>query len=90
MDKLANWPNVLTQFRNMVNTSEKTAQSLLPDVSTPLRLMHMISRNKLTRNYTAIEANFLYAAMHIACMMELQFRKDTCPDLPERLDGLVQ
>jgi len=90
MDKMANWPNVLTQFRNMVNTSEKTAQSLLPNVSTPLRLMHMISRNKLTRNYTAIEANFLYAAMHIACMTELQFRKDTCPDLPERLDELVQ
>jgi hypothetical protein len=90
MDKMANWPSVLTQFQKMVNTSEKTVGSPSLELSTPLRIMDMISRNKSTRNYTAIEANFLYAAMHIACMRELQFRKDTCPDLPEALDGLFQ
>ena len=42
-----------------------------------------------TSKYTSLEANFLFAAMHLACMKEFGF-KDTCPDLPDNLDGLVR
>jgi hypothetical protein len=89
LDKLANWPKVLVEFRDMLKMSQRTVEVAPPHLSTPFRLLRLILSNNTTQRYTAIEANFLYAAMHIACMMELGFHIGTCPDLPENLDGLV-
>jgi len=90
MDKLANWPSMLTQFRDVLNTSKRTFQLPPQTLPTPFRLLRLIARNNTSRNYNAIEANFLYAAMHLACMKELHFQRDTCPDLPESIDALVR
>jgi len=91
MDKLADWPAVMCQFQKMLKKSRKTVQVSTPrDQSAPLRLLRLIACNNNTRSYNAIEANFLYAAMHIACMKELRFSVETCPDLPENLNGLVR
>ena len=90
LDKLANWPNVLVDFRNMLDNSQRTVEIAPAHLSSPFRLLRFIVGNNMTQRYTAIEANFLYAAMHLACMQHLHFRTETCPDLPENLDGLVQ
>lgn len=92
MDKLGDWPAVLEQFKKTVAKSKKTFHlSATPqDRSAPFRLLGLIARNNTTQSYTAIEANFLYAAMHIACMKELRFQKEACPDLPENLDALAR
>jgi DNA polymerase III epsilon subunit-like protein len=90
LDKLANWPNVLVEFHNMLNNTQRTVEVAPPGLSTPFRLLRLIVQNNTTHRHTAIEANFLYAAMHIACMKELRFHRETCPDLPESSDGLVQ
>jgi hypothetical protein len=92
MDKMANWPEVLEQFRTTIAKSKKTALfcSMPQDRRGPFSLLRLISRNHTSRNYNAIEGNFLYAAMHIACMKELCFQKEVCPDLPDSLDALVR
>jgi hypothetical protein len=93
MDKLENWPKVLDQFRTTLEKSKKTTQFMsnpTQDRCGPLRLLRLIARNNTTKNYTAIEANFLYAAMHIACMNELRFQNELCPDLPDNLDSLLR
>ena len=91
MDKLANWPAVLGHFQKTLVKSKKTTFASTPQGrSAPFRLLRLIARNNTTKNYTAIEANFLYAAMHIACMKELRFPADICPDLPENLNVLVR
>lgn len=91
MDKLANWPEVLKQFQKMLEKSgKKIESSSRPQaVHAPIHLLRMIVRNDMMKNYTFIEANMLYAAMHIACMKDLRFSVETCPDLPESIDGLV-
>lgn len=92
MDKLANWPAVLEEFKKTLTKSKKTVNfdSAAQDRSCPFRLLRLIARNNTTRNYTAIEANFLYAAMHIAFMNELRFKNEACPDLPENLDSMIR
>jgi hypothetical protein len=92
MEKLADWPKVLREYRQILSKSKKTAKFSTPPASqsSPFRLLSLIARNQTTKNYTAIEANFLYAAMHIACMKELCFPKEACPDLPDDIDALVQ
>jgi hypothetical protein len=90
MDKMANWPQVLQGFKDVLKKSQKTVQVPPEDLSTPFRLLRLIARNNTSKNYNATEANFLYAAMHIACMKELRFQSGACPDLPENLDGLVR
>ena len=57
--------------------------------SVPLRLLHMISKNHASSKYTAIENNFLLAAMHIACMSEFLFPCDSIPDLLDKFEKLV-
>ena len=61
-----------------------------PDSTGPLRLVRMIERNNVTRGYTAVEANFLFAAMHLACMKDLNFSCEVCPDLPDPNDILIR
>jgi len=90
MDKLANWPSVLNQFKDMLTKSSKPVEFTPDERSTPFRLLRHIARNNMAKNYTAIESNFLFAAMHLACMKEFQFQRDTCPDLPENLDITVR
>jgi hypothetical protein len=83
---------ILDQFQATVMKSKKTAQfSLTPhDRSGSFCLLHLIAHNNTTKNYTAIEANFLYAAMHITCMKDLHFQNEICPDLPDNLDALLR
>jgi hypothetical protein len=92
LDKLANWPLVLEQFQKTLKKANKTVEftSSTEDRSSPFRLLRLIARNSTTRNYTALESNFLFAAMHIACMQELRFPNTVCPDLPENLDALIR
>ena len=89
MDKLANWPAVLGQFQKTVTKANKPPQ-FSPDRASPFRLLHLIARNNSNKNYSAIEANFLFAALHIACMKDLCLAIDACPDLPDTLDALAR
>jgi len=91
MDKLADWPKVLYGFKDMLEKCTRSVKlvSTQHQDTAPLRLLRFISRNASTKSYTAIESNFLYAAMHLACMQELRFSMDTCPDLPDNLEALI-
>jgi hypothetical protein len=90
MEKMANWSAVMKQFRAMLTRSKKTAEVTLQDWYGPFRLLRLIARNNTNKLYNAIEANFLYAAMHIACMKELHFPNEVCPDFPDNLDSLLR
>lgn len=91
MDKLSNWPQVLFNFRKMLSNAKKTVpfSSRPQDRSATCRLLRLIVRNSNTKRYTSIEANFLFAAMHLACMRDLRLSKDACPDLPENFSSFV-
>ena len=78
MDKLGDWPAVLLDFKKMLPKSNNIPTPPSGDASAPLRLFRMIIQNNSTRNYSAVEANFLYAAVHIAFMNELTFSNDAC------------
>ena len=90
IDKMANWPEVLDIFQKTVSVSQKPSDLSMEHNSSPFRLLRLIERNNTNKNYNAIESNFLYAALHIACMKELRFTRGTCPDLPDDLDGLAR
>jgi hypothetical protein len=90
IDKMANWPGVLDIFQKTVSVSQKPSDLSMEHNSSPFRLLRLIERNNTNKNYNAIESNFLYAALHIACMKELRFTTGTCPDLPDDLDGLAR
>ena len=90
MDKLAHWPTILTRFRDVLKKSTRTS-TLPPQILPgPVRLMRLIARNDSSNTYNAIEANFLHAAMHIACMKELRFQSGICPDLPEDIEAVIR
>jgi hypothetical protein len=90
MDKLAHWPTILTQFRDVFKKS-MTKSTLPPQTLLgPVRLLRLIARNNLSKIYNAIEANFLHAAIHIACMKELRFQSGTCADLPENIEAVIR
>jgi hypothetical protein len=81
---------VLQEFKKTVEKAKATNTSKIsPDRSSPFRLLRLIGLNNNNKNFTAIESNFLYAAFHIACMKELNFPKDACPDLTDELDALT-
>ncbi len=91
MDKLANWPALLAQFRKVVEMPE-VRTSRAEEVATggaPIRILRMIARNRSISKYAAIEGNFLHAAMHLACLKELNFSRETFPDIPEQFDELL-
>jgi hypothetical protein len=92
MNQLADWPAVLIDFQKIMkkSTTLQNNSATPGNGSPPVRLWRMISRNKSTRNYGAIEANFLYAAMHLACMNVLKFPKEACPDIPDRIDNIIE
>ena len=88
---MANWPLVLTQFCKTIQKSTKTVMfDEVPQERTPFQLLCLIAHNNTTRNYTSVESNFLYPAMHIACMWDLHFPKEVCPDLPDKSDSLIR
>jgi hypothetical protein len=90
MEKMANWPQALQEFKKTVDKAKaKNISNISPDRSSPFRLLRLIGRNNNNRNFSAIESNFLHAAFHIACMKELNFEKDECPDLTDELDALT-
>jgi hypothetical protein len=92
MDKLHSWPNMLLNFRDMLAKVKKEiplpSTPIPSDGNAPLCLVRMLTRNQNTQNYTSIEANFLFAAMHIACMRDLCFSTDAYPDLPDSFCSL--
>ncbi len=55
----------------------------------PLRLLRMISHTRTTSKYASVESNFLFVAMHVACMKELPFPPDVFPDLPDKYDKFL-
>ncbi len=88
-DKLAHWPVVLEQFWTTIIKLKKMVQLTPQDKYDPFNLLRLIAHDNTTKIYTAIESNFLYTAMHIACMKELCFSNEVCPDLPNNLDSLL-
>jgi hypothetical protein len=48
--------------------------------------MRLISKNEWSKVYSKIEGNFLMAALHVACMKEIEFGRDSYPDIPENLE----
>jgi hypothetical protein len=92
IDKLGNWPDMLLNFRKVLTKAKKPVP-LSPQPqnrSSALRLLRFIARNNNTKSYASIEANFLFAAMHLACMKDIHFPREVCPDLPEDISGLVR
>ena len=88
IDKLGNWPKLLGNFRNTLAKAKKRVpvlETLSQDFNPTMRLLRLIARNKNAKSYTCIEANFLFAAMHIAFMKDTRFPKNTCPDLPDNI-----
>jgi len=53
------------------------------------RLLHLVAHNEWSRTYKQVEGNFLAAAMHVACMKEFEFTCDSYPDIPEKLEEMV-
>ena len=90
MDKLANWPKILLEFRMVMKKVDvRVNPPQDPSRSAASRLLGMISRNETSKIYAKIEGNFLIAALHIACMKEPQLSQDSYPDLPENLGIMV-
>jgi len=92
IDKLRNWPNVLLDFRKVLSKAKKTVPlSRDPvDSSAAFRLLRLIAQNRNTKSYTAIESNFLFAALHLACMRDICLSDDACPDLPDNIFAMVK
>jgi len=92
MDKLGDWPALLFNFRTIMGKVKVPSTNRLSNEkkTAPFRLLNMIARNEWSKVYQNIEGNFLVAAMHIACMKELEFTSDSYPDIPDRIvDGCV-
>lgn len=91
MDRLADWPTLMQQFQKTLAKSGGDAQASSDrHSSAPLTLLRMIVRNQHDKSSNAIQSNFLYAAMHIACMNDGCSPSESCPDLPGDLNSLVR
>lgn len=88
MDKLADWPDILLGFKNVMTHVQVPDKNRLCDDSrnATFRLLRFLSRNEGSKNYAKIEGNFLIAALHIACMKELGVTAESFPDIPENLE----
>jgi len=53
------------------------------------RLLHLVTRNEWSKTYKQIEGNFLAAAMHVAFMKEFEFTRDSYPDIPGKLEEMM-
>lgn len=89
MDRMFDWKGLLQNFQKTMGQSQSSSQSL-EDRTSPLRLLRLIVRNNSRNKLDNIQGNFLYAALHLACMKDLRFPDDTCPDLPENLEVLAR
>jgi hypothetical protein len=86
MNKLGDWPRVLLDFRKLARKATTSTKPLLiGNTKNAMRLLHTIARNGVLNNYSKVEANFLHAAMHVACMNDLTFTREAYPDLPDKL-----
>lgn len=72
--------NVPPDVNRISNENQKSAT---------LRLLSLVTYNEWSKNYKQIEGNFLAAAMHVACMQEFEFTRDSYPDITEKLEEMV-
>ena len=91
LDKLGNWPDMLLNFQKILSKAKQPVPlSAHPyDRSPAFCLLRFIAHNNNTKSYASIEANFLFATMHLACMKDIRFPHDVCPDLPDDISSLV-
>lgn len=89
MDKLEDWPRILLDFRKMAKKATMPAgKPLIVGVAqAPIRLLHMIAQNEISKDYCKVKGNFLHAAMHIACMNDLAFTRESYPDIPDKVEA---
>jgi hypothetical protein len=92
MEKLVDWPKILFDFREMVRKVDLPATNRhVPRYgSTTFRLLRMVAHNEWTRVLGNVEGNVLVAALHIACMKELDFTRDSFPDIPEKFGRIAE
>ena len=89
MECLHDWPGQLLKLRKVAFRS-KDVTMLGPSTATPaLKLMHHLATNVARSAATAIECNFIVAAMHIACLTSSPYSEDSVPELPENHEALV-
>jgi len=51
--------------------------------------MRLLATNVARSATTAMECNFIVAAMHIACLTTSPHKEDAVPDLPDSPEALV-
>ena len=51
-------------------------------------LMQMVARNNSSTKYFAIAENFLFAAIHVAAMKQIEFANGILPDLPSDMPSM--
>jgi len=92
LDKLGNWPDMLLNFQKILSKAKQLVALLAHpyNYSPAFRLLRFIACNNNMKSYTSIKANFLFATMHLACMKDIRFPPDVCPDLPDDISSLVQ
>ena len=91
MDRLENWPSTLLQFRTtMTKVNPGANRFSTKSQSATFRLLRLVMHNEWSKTYQQIEGNFLAAAMHVACMKEFEFIQDSYPDIPEKLEQMVE
>lgn len=93
MDKLEDWPKLLMEFQKVMKKSNIPADinRISNEAQTaPFRLMCLVTHNEWNKTYRQIEGNFLAAAMHLACMKEFEFTGDSYPDIPEKLEEMME
>ena len=90
MECLHNWPGLLLRLRKAMSRSNDTRPLDSPQSPTPsLRLMRLLATNVARSATTAMECNFIVAAMHIACLTTSPHKEDAVPDLPDSPEALV-
>ena len=81
--RLRDWPKLVTAFKGTVITKKNESTLPMETFSKPiLSLMQMAAKNLAATRYHAVEENFLMAAIHIAAIKDIKFKKGILPDLP--------
>jgi hypothetical protein len=89
MDRVLNWPQLLLHFCEIVKKAQIPATTPVTAVGNiSFRLLRMIANNEWNKSIGNIEGNCLVAALHLACMHELD-TKDSFPDIPEKLETVA-
>lgn len=90
MECLHDWPGLLLKLRKIAFRLNDAMMLDHSTVATPaLRLMRHLATNVARSAATAIECNFIVAALHVACLTTSPYDEDVVPDLPENHEALV-